>query len=218
MYTISFNCGLLVSKAAIGGRESLRLLPLLLSNSIGLGLAERWINDRKSQMPASHCCICYQFMKRVDKQASKGPCRREEGAVTWEFPNSCGKASHFDDVSRVCGYSETLKGCLCFLLNLLLSVCLPRLLTLHSLPSVKVFFEWEHFWLRHWLLPHHPHPVLHVITNYSPPPFLRPLCNSIFAWNQRGRFKRTLEAQIETVQDDMGRCKDVQIQLTLTDL
>lgn len=113
-------------------------------------------------------------------------------------PNSCGIASHFDDVSRVSCCSETLKGHLCFLLNLSPSVCLPLLFS-HSFfcPLSEGFLlERDQFWLRHWLpfgkKPHHcRHPVLYVVTNYSPPPFLRPPCNSIFPWNQRDHRRQT---------------------------
>lgn len=50
-------------------------------------------------------------------------------------------ASHFDDVSTVSCYSETLKGPLCFLLNLSPSVCVSLLLPLFFALCVKVFFE-----------------------------------------------------------------------------
>lgn len=105
--------------------------------------------------------------------------------------------------ARVSCYSETLKGCLCFpSQSHSLCLSLASSLTLFIALCVKVFFEWAQFWLRRWLplrkkkKKKHHHPIVYVVTNYSPPPFLCPPCNSIFPWNQRDRPRQTLEAQI----------------------
>lgn len=66
-------------------------------------------------------------------------------------PNSCGIASHFDDVSRVSCYSETLKGRLCFSLSLSLSLCLSFPLSLFL--CLCEGFLWESAVLAQTLIP-----------------------------------------------------------------